>query len=455
MAEKRKKSRVLIVEDDSAQADAIAEALQRVGHECVVVTAPRRALNIIKNGEFDLVITDLVMHEIDGMEILRVAKREVPEVEVIMVTGHGSIQNAVEAMREGAYDYITKPLNVEELRGRAAKALERKELRYQKRRLQAQLDERFGFEGIVGNSPQMRRVIETARQIAPTTAIVLIYGESGTGKELLARAIHNNSPRKRGNFVALNCAALSEGILESELFGHEKGAFTGAVAARKGRFEYADGGTLFLDEVGDMPAATQIKLLRVIEDGQVMRVGSNVPIQVDVRLISATHTNLEKLIEENRFRKDLYFRLKGVTLSLSPLRERREDIPLLTEYFIKMLAERHTKPITAITPEAQRTLSAYRWPGNVRQLRNTVETMIVLASSDRLDVSDIPDDIHPSEGPVAVQVPIIAGITLEQAERELIRNTLEMAGGNREKVAQMLGIGQRTLYRKLKQYDLG
>ncbi|MDK1030621.1 MAG: sigma-54 dependent transcriptional regulator [Planctomycetia bacterium] len=455
MTETEKKSRVLIVEDDGAQADAVEQVLKRVGHECVVVTAPRRALDIIKKGGFDLVITDLVMEGVDGMEILRASKREMPWVEVIMITGHGSIDTAVEAMRQGAHDYISKPLDMEELRHRVARALEHRHLVQRARHLAAQLDERFGFEGIIGNSPQIKRVIDTARLIAPTSAIVLIQGDSGTGKELLARAIHNNSPRKNKHFVALNCAALSEGILESELFGHEKGAFTGALSARIGRFEYADGGTLFLDEVGDMPAATQIKLLRVLEDGQIMRVGSNEPLQVDVRLISATHANLEMLIEERRFREDLYFRLKGVTLTLPPLRMRRGDIPLLTTHFLKMLAEQHGKKVAGITPEAKQILVNFSWPGNVRQLRNTIETMVVLSLADMLDVGDIPEDILQTGGAHVGRIGSLAGMSLEEAEKELIRSTLAVADGNREEAARMLDIAQRTLYRKLKQYGLG
>jgi two-component system response regulator HydG len=443
------RGRILIVEDDQPQADAVAEALQRAGHRCVVVTEPRRALQVMQSNGFDLVVTDLVMQGVDGMEVLRLAKQIDPTTEVVMVTGHGTIQTAVEAMRFGASDYITKPLNVGELRDRVAKALEHRRLV----RRSTQLDERFGFEGLIGHSPAMQRVLQVARQIAPTDTTVLIEGESGTGKELVAKAIHNNSRRRQGNFVALNCAALSEGILESELFGHEKGAFTGALASRKGRFEHAHGGTLFLDEVGDMPASTQIKLLRVIENGEITRVGSNDPRRVDVRLISATNQDLDQLVKDGQFREDLYWRLKVVRVFLPPLRDRREDIPLLIEYYLGRLAREHGKTIEGIAPEAQRILAAYDWPGNVRELINALETMVVLAPKATLDVGDLPPEIRPTGEPPP-QSAIQPGIRLGDAERILIERTLKMTGGNRQQAAELLGIGERTLYRKIKEYGL-
>jgi two-component system response regulator HydG len=446
--------RILIVEDDRPQADAIAEALERVGHACVVVTEPRRALALIADDGFDLVITDLVMHEVDGMEILRRAREADPEAEVIVVTGHGTIETAVQAIRQGARDFITKPPNIVELRDRVAKALEHRRLVRRTEQLSVQLQERFGFEGIIGQSAAMRRVIQTCRLVAPTGATVLIEGESGTGKELIAKALHNNSPRKERNFVALNCAALSEGILESELFGHEKGAFTGALAARKGRFEHADGGTLFLDEVGDMPTATQIKLLRVLENGEIVRVGSNDPRRVDVRVVSATNQSLDDLVRAKRFREDLYFRLKVMRIVLAPLRERREDIPLLADHYLRRLAAQHSKNVTGITPEAQRLLGAYDWPGNVRELINALETMVVLAQGPTLDVADIPPEIRPA-APDAAATGLKAGMSLAQAERLLIERTLQMTGGNRQQAAATLGIGQRTLYRKIKEFGLG
>jgi len=448
------RGRVLVVEDDRAQAEAMAEALRRAGHTCTVATDPRQALERLGRDEFDLVLTDLVMEGADGMEILRRAKRADPETEVLMVTGHGTIETAVQAIRQGASDYITKPLNVGELRSRVAKALEHRRLVRRTEQLSQQLEERFGFEGIIGHSAAMQPVLRTCRQVAPTDATVLIEGESGTGKELVAKALHANSRRKDRNFVALNCAALSEGILESELFGHEKGAFTGAVARRQGRFEHADGGTLFLDEVGDMPASTQIKLLRVIEDGEIVRVGSNEPRKVDVRLLSATNQDLDELVKRGKFREDLYFRLRVVRIILPPLRERREDIPLLIEHYLKHLADQHGRPARSISPEAQRVLSAYDWPGNIRELINTLETMVLLAPGERLEVSDLPPEIRP-QSPVPPAADLAVGMSLQDAERLLIARTLEKTGGNRQQTAKMLGIGERTLYRKIKDYGLG
>jgi two-component system response regulator HydG len=322
--------------------------------------------------------------------------------------------------------------------------------------MQAQLIDQAGFEGILGTSPSMQRVVQTARQVAASDIPVLIMGESGTGKELIARAIHNNSRRRKERLVALNCAGLSESILEDELFGHVKGAFTGAQTEREGRFEHADGGTLFMDEIGDMPAPMQAKLLRVLENGEVVRLGSNSPINVDVRLISATNRNLDEMVAERKFREDLFFRIKGMTITIPPLRERREDIPLLVHYFTQNAAERYSKAIDGIAPEAQQVLMSYAWPGNVRQLKNVIENMVVLSSGATLDAASLPPDIRPAGGDVSLAggMNSLVGISLEQAEKELIRNTLKLVHGNREQAAKILGIGERTLYRKIKEYDL-
>jgi two-component system response regulator HydG len=300
----------------------------------------------------------------------------------------------------------------------------------------------------------MQRVVQTARQVAASDIPVLIMGESGTGKELIARAIHNNSRRRKQRLVALNCAGLSESILEDELFGHVRGAFTGAQSDREGRFEHADRGTLMLDEVGDMPAAMQAKLLRVLENGEVVRLGSNEPIRVDVRLISATNQKLEEMVQEKQFREDLFFRINGVAILIPPLRERREDIPLLLHYFVKQAAEKYHKETEGLTPETQQILMSYGWPGNVRQLRNIVERMVVLSSSARIGVETLPPEIRPATGEVVGGINNLVGIRIDQAERELIRNTLKLVGGNREQAAKILGIGERTLYRKIKEYDL-
>jgi transcriptional regulator with PAS, ATPase and Fis domain len=330
-------------------------------------------------------------------------------------------------------------------------------LKKQNQALQEQVAENVGFEGIVGKSESMRKLITTARQVAASDIPVLIMGESGTGKELIARAIHNNSGRRRNRLVALNCAGLAESILEDELFGHVRGSFTGAQTDREGRFEHADGGTLFMDEIGDMPATMQAKLLRVLENGEVVRLGSNDPVQVDVRVISATNRNLDEMVVQRQFREDLYFRIKGVTLLIPPLRERREDIPLLIHFFMSQAADKYGKKHVGLKPETLQALMAYSWPGNVRQLRNAVENMVVLSSDeDDLDVTSLPADVRPvASGTVTTGgMNNLVGISIEQAERELIRNTLKMTNNNREQAAKILGIGERTLYRKIREYGL-
>jgi DNA-binding NtrC family response regulator len=300
----------------------------------------------------------------------------------------------------------------------------------------------------------MQKVLQAARQVAASDIPVLVMGESGTGKELIARAIHNNSRRRKHRLVALNCAGLSESILEDELFGHVRGAFTGAQSDREGRFEHADGGTLLLDEVGDMPAAMQAKLLRVLENGEVVRLGSNEPLRVDVRLISATNKKLDEMVAERQFREDLFFRINGMAIDLPPLRERREDIPLLLHFFMQQVAEKYHKEIEGVSPEAQQVLLSYSWPGNVRQLRNVVERMIVLSTGPTLGTQTLPPEIRPAGGEVIGGMNNLVGISIEQAEKELIRNTLKLVNGNREQAARILGIGERTLYRKIKEYDL-
>ena len=444
---------VLVIDDDPAHGDAVAQALESLACTCHVVTSGREGLDRLSHEPYDLIITDLVMNDVDGMAVLVEAKTHAPDIEVILVTGHATVENAVAAMQHGAATYLRKPINLEELRAVVRNTLERQALRRDNRALRQQLDQRYGFERIVGNNPRMLRLIDTLRQIAPTNATVLVYGESGTGKELVARALHNNSQRRQARFVALNCGALSEGILESELFGHEKGAFTGATTARQGRFEYADRGTLLLDEVGDMPLSTQVKLLRVLEQNEIVRVGSNAPTTVDVRIVAATHRRLEDLVKEGKFREDLYFRLKVVTLYIPPLRERKDDIPLLASHFLAELAATYNKTIDEITPEARRQLAAYDWPGNVRELRNCIEHMVVVTTDPILDTNDLPDHIVPGESPTT-EPPALVGISLAEAERELIRNTLVTVDGNRVEAARILGIGERTLYRKIKEYDL-
>jgi two-component system, NtrC family, response regulator HydG len=450
------KVQVLIVDDESAHADAVSDSLERAGFECTIAADGEEALRRIESEQFDVVLTDLMMGRTDGLEVLRKAKQELPEAEVIVVTGHGTIKTAVTAMQQGAYTYLTKPLDINELRTVVGKATERHRLRQSNIELRQQLDEKFGFEGVVGNSLAMHKVIARLRLVAPTPATVLILGENGTGKELVARSLHTNSPRKHKPFVALNCAALSESILESELFGHERGAFTGADRTRKGRFEFANGGTLFLDEVGDLPMSTQIKLLRVIESREIMRVGSNDPLPVNVRLISATNRDIAKMVADGDFRQDLYYRLKVVTIHLPPLRERPEDIPLLCEHFVKEFAQTHGKPTPTVSTPVMRMLRHYPWPGNVRELRNTLESMVVIDQDQRLDIDDLPDELQGREDvatPFSAQDSLV-GKPLKDVEAYYIEQALKQTEGNREAAATMLDIGERTLYRKIKDYNI-
>ena len=445
---------ILVVDDKKEHAIATAEALQKVGYTCLIATSGKEGLKCIETGDVDIVITDLMMHDIDGLHILKTTKERLPEAEVILITGYGTVETAVDAMQKGAATYLMKPININHLRAEIAKLVEKQALVRSNKELHKQLDEKFGMTGIIGNSPKIQKVLNIVKQISGTTATVLITGESGTGKELVAKTIHNNSPRKNKAMVILNSAAIPENLLESELFGHEKGAFTGALYQRKGKIECAHHSTLFLDEVGDMPLSTQVKLLRVIEDGVITRIGSNEPIVVDVRLIAATNQDLEKLIKEGRFRNDLYFRLNVVSLKLPSLRERLEDTALLMDAFLREYSQIHAKGVSQISSDARKILYKYPWPGNIRELKNCIESMVVVSTNDILDVEDIPDHILQRSNEVSHSPGLVAGMTVEEAERELIKSTLTTVGGNREEAAKMLGIGERTLYRKLDRYGL-
>ena len=451
--------RVLIVDNDEALARAMEESLVKVGYQCVVATSGPEGARRIEQDTYDIVVTDLVMNDLDGMEVLSRARQALPDAEVIMVTGHATVPKAVEAMQEGAFNFLEKPITPTRLRAIADKAADAVRLKLKNVELRQRLDERFGFEGIIYASDGMKAVIERLKRIAPTDVSVLITGENGTGKELIAQAIHQNSPRKGKRIVALNCAAIAENLVESELFGHVKGAYTDAANDRIGAFEYASGGTLFLDEIGDMPQQTQIKLLRVLEDHQITRVGDNKQIKVNIRLVSATNRSLEDAIAAGTFRNDLYYRLKVVTIHLPALRERRDDIVPLTDHFRRQFAKRHHKTIKGIAPAVTRKLFSYEWPGNVRQLRNAVETMVVLDVDGTLDLDDLPPELTDVEeaqaGATALGGPVeLIGRSMDDIERWAIEQTLKLSGGNREEAARILNIGARTLYRKLKEFEL-
>ena len=449
---------VLVVDDEPDHAEVMAEALRRLGHVCTFVNSLEQARDELTHGNFDLVVTDLKMdQEDDGMQVLAAARQHQPNAETIMVTAHGDVPTAKAAIKGGAFDFIEKPLDLDVFRTLCSNALNTVFLRAQNSELRSRLDEQFGFEGIIGQSAAIRQLITTMKQIAPSNIPVLITGESGTGKELVAQAIHNNSKRAKRQFAPLNCAGLSESILEDELFGHVRGAFTGADRERQGRFEYAHQGTLFLDEVGDMPKPMQAKLLRVLESGEVVRVGSNEPRHVDVRLISATNRHLGEMVKEGEFREDLFFRLKGVELHLPSLRERREDIPLLTRHFVSHYAHQMEKPVPAVAEDVQLALMNYDWPGNIRQLMNVIQNMVVIAEGDTLEPRHLPAEVAQSQGNEdgsASGTVNTGGMSLDQLEKQAIRDALRTTAGNREQAAKMLGIGERTLYRKLKEYGL-
>jgi two-component system, NtrC family, response regulator HydG len=450
--------RVLVIDDEKFHAETVAEGLERVGYECVIATSGSEGFKKIETEDWDVVLTDLKMAGLDGLAIVRKAREELPEAEVVVITGHGDVKTAVEAIKLGAANYLTKPVELTELRAIVEKAAQRVRLTRANRELKRQLDEKFGYEGVVGSSPLMHDVIARLQTIAPTSATVLIRGETGSGKELVARAIHYNSPRKHKPFVVMNCTALNENLLDDELFGHEPGAFTGAERLRKGRFEHANGGTLFLDEVGDMPLPLQAKLLRVLENKEVFRVGSNEAIKVNVRVLSATHKDLEAMVAEGKFRQDLYFRLKVVTVKLPALREHREDIQLLAAHFIKEFNGLHGKHVTSIAEPVRRAMALYEWPGNVRELRNFIESAVVGDVDGVLNVDDV------QESDVVRKLPArdtqtsgpanLVGRPLSEVERYYIEQALALTEGNREVAARMLGIGERTLYRVIQDWKL-
>ncbi len=443
-------STILVADDEAGVRESVGRALQREGFRVVLVEDGHAALDALRGGGVDLILADLRMPGLDGLELLRAAKLLAPEVEVIVLSGHGTVEEAVTAMKEGAWDFLTKPFERAQLVRAVSKALTHRALVLENRSLQRRLDELVGTGEIIGESPAIRQVLELARQVAPTSATVLIQGESGTGKELVARALHEGSPRRGRRFIQVNCAALPETLLESELFGYERGAFTGAVARKEGRFELADGGTLLLDEVGDLSAATQAKLLRVLQEGEFERVGGTKTLKADVRIVAATNQDLTALVKERRFREDLYYRLNVITIEIPPLRERKEDIPLLAHHFLRRYAAKNRREITGFSEPALAQLRAYPWPGNVRELENAVERAVILARGTLIDLADLPVTVGQAE-PASRVVPIPIGMPLDEVEQRLIEETLKLTKGNKELAAKLLGIASRTIYRKLKE----
>ncbi|MDD4018452.1 MAG: sigma-54 dependent transcriptional regulator [Kiritimatiellae bacterium] len=446
---------ILVVDDDKNTRDGLQRALQR-HYDVVTAESSDAALALLAGGtEADVLLSDLRMPGADGLSLLRRVNAQYPRTVCILLTAYGSVETAVEAMKQGAYDFLTKPINLDHLDMLVARALKSRDLEKKVETLESQLNEKFGMESIIGESSAMRQVFEIIRQTAPTQASVLIQGASGTGKELVAQAIHRLSTRSKGPFVAVHCAALSPTLLESELFGHEKGAFTGATAQRKGRFEMADGGTLFLDEVSEIDPSIQVKLLRVLEERTFERVGGEETIETDIRLIAATNRDLRAYVKEGKFREDLFFRLNVVDILLPPLSERAGDIPLLTDRFLKEYCGRNGKRIEGLTPDAVNLLTAYSWPGNVRELRNAVEKMVVLSRSERLTARDVPANIRDAvrgHAGILGRVPALMTGSLADTERRKIMAVLEKNGGNRTRAADELGISRRTLHRKLREY---
>ena len=449
--------RILVVDDHPASVEPVVEILEREGYEVLTASRGREALSILNKENVDVVITDLKMPDLSGLELLEYVRDKHPYTQVILLTAYGTVDSAVEAMSTGAVSYLQKPIKIDILRQTVKNALEKRILFLQNINLREQLDEKFGFANIIGTSKPMLDLFDKIKRVAPTNVIVLITGETGVGKDLIANAIHNHSRRRDKPYKTVNCATLYRELLESELFGHERGAFTGAIARRRGVFEQADGGMLFLDEVGEMGTETQVKFLRVLEGHEFTRVGGEEPIRADVRIIAATNKDLEEAVKNKEFRADLYHRLNRFPLHVPPLRERREDIPLLASAFIKEFSREHDSLVTRITAEAMEYLKNADWPGNVRELRNVIETAVILATTDTIGIKDLSPELQdstPVSMPISDETVGRVGMTMEEIEKDAIRKTLDETDGNKTKAAQILKIGLRTLHRKLQSYSL-
>ncbi len=439
---------ILVVDDETAHLETLERLFDKEGYEVLTAEDGDDALDILRDRSVNLVITDLKMPGTDGMDLLRLTKKLRPDTEVILMTAFGTVERAVRGMKEGAYDFVSKPIKRARILKAAEKALEKQALVAENQKLKAELADLKSDRNIVGQSSALRDSLEMVRQVADSDATVLLTGESGTGKELFARMIGDLSHRSDKPFVTVNCASLPESILESELFGYEEGAFTGATQDKPGRFEVADGGTVFLDEIGEVPPSVQVKLLRVLQEGTFERLGANEPTQVDVRVIAATHVDLEQAMDEGRFREDLYYRLNVVNIDIPPLRERLEDVPLLAEHFLKMYRDANSTDIEGFESDALDALADYRWPGNVRELENVIERAVVLDTDGVIGNDDLPETVlEQSQQSRSIQVPL--GTPLEEIEQTVLRETLRMTDGDKKLTAKLLGIATRTVYRKL------
>ena len=448
------KPRILLVDDDKNTADGLKKILLQDGYDTGCTYTGNEALDLIEAEHFDIVITDMKLPDISGFSIIEKVKKKNVDIAVVMITAFSSIQTAIDAMKKGADDYLTKPVNIEELELILKKIWERRLLILQNKELKQKLNDKYNFSGIIGNTPEIQLIFKTITEIAPTAATVLIYGDTGTGKELIANAIHYSSDRKDKPFVALHCASLSEGVLESELFGHEKGAFTGAISQRRGRFELANGGSLFLDEVGEMNSHVQIKLLRVLETGKFERVGGEKTFESDVRIIAATNKDLEKEIKEGRFREDLYYRLNVINLKLPSLIERKEDIRLLIDNFLIKYSKKNRKNIKGLTPQSAKLLNNYDWPGNVRELENAIERAVVMARNEYVEPNDLPSNINVNTKKSRKETfRIPSGATMKEIEKKVIIETLQTTNGSKSKAAKILGISTRKIEYKIKEWS--
>ncbi|MFO7177597.1 MAG: sigma-54 dependent transcriptional regulator [Pseudomonadota bacterium] len=442
---------VLVVDDDASNLTSLEKIFQREGMRVFTAQNAKAALELVRRHRVQVVLTDLMMPGTNGVELLRALKEVSPDTEVVLMTAYGTVEVAVQAMREGAYDFVEKPLKRMTIVKSVRKAAERQSLLQENRSLRQEIRLLKNRE-IVGQSPALRRVLDVATQAAPSTATVLILGESGTGKELIARFIHEKSARASGPFVAVNCAAIPEGILEAELFGHERGAFTGAVTRREGRFARARGGTLFLDEIGELSPQVQVKILRVLQEGEYEPVGGRVE-KSDARIVAATNRDLLAEVEAGRFREDLYYRLNVIAITAPPLRARREDIPLLVDHFLGLYCRKNGRPRLGVSPEVLQKLTDYSWPGNVRELENVIERAAVLCRTDCIGLGDLPDAVANASAPGATSLTFTIGTPLSEIEHRAIRETLKHTGGDKSLAAQLLGISTRTIYRKLGESD--
>jgi two-component system NtrC family response regulator len=452
----RNKGRIVVVDDDESLRRVVQFQLEQAGYDVIAEAGGVQALQALQQSPRDLVITDLRMPGLSGLELLRKIRTDFPEVSVIIVTAFGTVETAVDAMKAGAYDYITKPVNPEELKLTVERALNHQHLLEEVRTLRSNLDQKYGFENIIGRSGALLYVLDLAARAAQTSTTVLIHGETGTGKELVAKAIHFNSPRKDKPFVTINCSAIPQDLLESELFGHLKGAFTGAAAHRKGRVEMADGGTLFLDEIGDLPPSLQVKLLRLIQQGEIEKIGASATLQVDVRIVAATHCNLERMVEDGSFREDLYYRLAVIPLEVPPLRERPEDIPELTHHFFLESCRKHGRTGLVLPQALIPYFCHYRWPGNIRELENVVERLVVLEKGNEITLGDLPGQLRRVRPPIETdQIELSPqGISLEAIEKEILLWALRKSNWNQTRAAALLDLSRKTFIYRMEKHRI-